>query len=32
VLVSYQPSVQRLADRVVELQDGRFVERAPVGE
>jgi len=32
VLVSYQPSVQRLADRVVELQDGRFVERAPEGE
>jgi len=27
VLVSYQPSVLRLADRVLELRDGRFHER-----
>ena len=29
VLVTYQPSVLRIADRVVELRDGRFHERAP---
>lgn len=29
VLATYQPSVLRLADRVVELKDGRFVERSP---
>jgi ABC-type bacteriocin/lantibiotic exporter with double-glycine peptidase domain len=29
VLVSYQPSVLRLADRVYELRDGRFHERPP---
>jgi ABC-type bacteriocin/lantibiotic exporter with double-glycine peptidase domain len=27
VLVSYQPSVLRIADRVLELRDGRFHER-----
>lgn len=31
VLVSYQPSILRLADRMFELSDGKLVERAPVG-
>lgn len=31
VLVSYQPSVLRLADRIFELQDGKLVSRPPVG-
>lgn len=30
VLVSYQPSVLRLADRLLELRDGRFYERPPL--
>jgi len=30
VLATYQPSVLRLADRVVELREGRFVERPVV--
>jgi ATP-binding cassette, subfamily C, bacterial LapB len=30
VLVSYQPSVLRLADRLLELRDGRFHERPPL--
>lgn len=30
VLLSYQPSLLRLADRVLELRDGRFIER-PAG-
>jgi ATP-binding cassette subfamily C protein LapB len=31
VLVSYQPSVLRLADRMFELSDGKLIERPPVG-
>lgn len=31
VLVSYQPSVLRLADRLLELRDGKLVERPPLG-
>jgi len=31
ILVSYQPSVLRLADRMFELQGGKLIERPPVG-
>lgn len=31
VLVSYQPSILRLADRMFELNDGKLIERPPVG-
>jgi ATP-binding cassette subfamily C protein LapB len=31
VLVSYQPSVLRLADRVFELRNGQLIERSPIG-
>jgi ATP-binding cassette subfamily C protein LapB len=31
ILVSYQPSVLRLADRMFELSDGQLIERPPLG-
>lgn len=31
ILVSYQPSVLRLADRMFELRDGKLLERPPIG-
>lgn len=31
ILVSYQPSILRLADRMFELHDGKLIERPPLG-